>query len=106
MKKKLIAPFAFMMVCLLSVGTVFAASQYVMDQRTFQSGTVNSGWAILEGYRDTSTDRLSNVDSRKLQYGTTTVSLGTIAQPSQFTAQMTVNFKTNGVIKQTSYLRL
>lgn len=93
-----------MITVVLSGVSVFAASQYVADTAEFQMGTVNSGWAILEGYRDTSSDRLSNINSRKLQYGTTTCTLGTISRPNQFSAKMDVKFYTNGTLKQTNHL--
>lgn len=104
--KKLFISIGLMFTIVFTTVTVFAATQYVCDMADFQLGTVNSGWAILEGNRDTSTDRLSNVGARKLQYGTTTTELGTIQRPSQYRATMVVKFRTNGVVKKTTNLEI
>ncbi len=66
----------------------------------------NYGTAVLNGRRNNSTDRLSNVSPNKTQVGKVTVSFGTITRPSQFTAKVTDNFKYNGTLKSSAYLAI
>lgn len=105
--KKITVTLLFMMTCIFTAGSVFAASYTpVEDMCTYRESSSNYGFGVLLGRRENVTGKLSNVRSEKGEAGSVTVSLGAISRPSQFSAKMTVNIYKSGVKKLNSNLSL
>ena len=105
--KKLIISFTIMCSMLLSMVGVFAASQYVTvsDNWYYRKGYADNGYALFSGTHNTSTDRLSNVQYSKGEYGDVTVVLKDIVRGQQ-TATMTSEYYRDGVYKSFYYHNL
>lgn len=104
--KKMIISFSLMFMCLFATVSVFAGSYLVKDEQGFATTSSDMGTAILSGYRDESTDRLSQVGTSKTQKGKVTVSFGSITRPSQYSAKVTGNFYLSGTLKSSAYLSI
>lgn len=105
--KKITVTLLFMITCIFTAGSVFAASYTpVEDMCSYRESYSNQGYGVLLGQRENVTGKLSNVKSEKGATGSVTVSLGSISRPSQFSAKMTVNIYKNGVKKLNSNLAL
>ncbi len=104
--KKMIISFCVMFVCLVSSVSVFAALETVSDSANLKISSTSYAWAYLTGRRDTRTDKLSNVETTKVQHGKATVKFIDFTRPSVFTAKATARFYNDGVKRFDTYLRI
>ncbi len=104
--KKMIISFCVMFVCLVSSVSVFAALETVFDSASFKISSTSYAWAYLTGKRDTKTDKLSNVETTKVQHGKATVKFVSFTRPDAYHAKATARFYNDGVKRYDVYLKL
>lgn len=96
--KKLLLSCSLMILCLfVSMNILTAAYVTVQDTDSYAHDQANYAIVTLSGQRDTSTDRLSNVKTSKIVKGKVLVVFDTIQRPNQFSANVDVSFRYQGL---------
>ena len=105
--KKLLFSCSLMIACLfVSLNILTAAYITVQDTYSYAYNQANYAIVTLSGQSDTSTDRLSNVKTSKTVKGQVVVDFETIQRPNQFSANVDVNFRYQGLYRGTVHLSI
>lgn len=102
--KKLLISLGLMFTVLISTGSVFAESQKVSDSSYYNTGHPDNGYAILEGYKDTTHGLLNGDRLTKKGYGKVGVVGEKKSTPRSATAD--IQFLLNGVLKKSDTLKI